>query len=426
MANTLNGGRTYYVRARHKATNGLASEWSPPVRFTTSSASVAKPTLRTPTLAANGSTTLDGYSVPNPGHGTGYSNGTSYPQSFEVSGFSGSTGLSLKNLVVEWGGSSSFGQTITTASTIFTITTAPSQTYYFRFKYVSTANVESPWSDTYSFKTSSSSINLSNNYYISGLTKTGAIVSLNSTSFSASPTSVGIVLNTPNYSWINTSWSYRASGMGRICFYDAPIGGNLVGAINVPGINTSEFQNLWGNDPIYTKEYPFGVTLGRTYYLSLEAHVFNMVEFNTGSVSSEALLPTNYYGQNPRISLTLEDYPTSIDPQCLLFTHIPIMLYNGDLRFSYVNSFGNIVDQVVVRLFNKIAYIDFEVYSLNSVLTYSGTIGTDAPNRATYETVWEKVKLYRENGVTVYSIKARWRFTSDSGLITKNWVTLKA
>ncbi len=37
MSNIISSGRTYYVRARHKTTNGLVSLWSPTVKFRTTS-----------------------------------------------------------------------------------------------------------------------------------------------------------------------------------------------------------------------------------------------------------------------------------------------------------------------------------------------------------------------------------------------------
>jgi hypothetical protein len=37
MTNIISSGRTYYVRARHKTTNGLVSPWSPTVKFRTTS-----------------------------------------------------------------------------------------------------------------------------------------------------------------------------------------------------------------------------------------------------------------------------------------------------------------------------------------------------------------------------------------------------
>ncbi len=420
MANTLNGGRTYYVRARHKATNGLASEWSPPIRFTTMSGSVTKPTLRTPTLAANGSTVMDGYSVPNAGAGSGYSDGTSYPQSFEVSSFASTPGLNLKNLIVEWGNNNSFGQTITTASNIFSIVTGPSQTYYFRFKYVSTANIESPWSDTYSFSTSAPRMVIQNgtNFNL----KLYADVRPVGGGWEADPETHGLLFEPPSFSWITTTWSYRSSDSGRIAFYDAPSGGNLIGSILVPNTSSSEYYNSWSaSNSNAIKHYPAGLIAGRTYYLCLEAQVFNMIQYNTGSVNSSAPLPTGYYPSRDRVSLTTTALPTDVPASILNAIDEPIKLSNGRL---FVN--GTLfLDNYVYG-----AFVDFEIYN-GATLTASETVGVDTGNAATYQAAWSRVKIYKNSSNPNYTIKARWRYSVSSsyfypGGATMPWTTIKA
>lgn len=419
MANTLNGGRTYYVRARHKATNGLTSEWSPPVRFTTMSGSVTKPTLRTPTLAANGSTVMDGYSVPNAGAGTGYSDGTSYPQSFEVSSFASTPGLSLKNLIVEWGNTSSFGQTITTVSNIFSIVTGPSLTYYFRFKYVSTANIESPWSDTYSFSTSAPRMVIQSgaNFNL----KLYADVRPSGGGWVADPESTGLIFEPPDFSWITTTWSYRASGSGRISFYDAPSGGNLIGSILVPNVSSSEYSNGWTSANNSLKRYPAGLVAGRTYYLCIEAQVFNMIQVNTGSVNSSAPLPTGFYPSQSRISLTTIAYPTDVPASILSSTEVPIKISNNRLLVN---------NAVFLDNYGYNAFIDFEIYN-GATLTASETIGADTGNLAAYQAAWDRVKIYNNSGSTNYTIKARWRYNGQASYFYPNgetmpWTTIKA
>ena len=422
MANTLNGGRTYYVRARHKATNGLASEWSPPVRFTTSSAMVYAPGLRTPTLADNGSTTMDGYSVARPGGISGYTDGTTYPQSFEVTAFVASPGLVLKNLVVEWGTSISLGQTITTTSTIFSIETTMSQTYYFRFKYVSTSNVESPWSKIYSFKTSAPSINIDSNnvnFYLVPYDDVRA----SGGGYEADPESYGLVFAAPSFAWIWGTWVYRATTSGRIAFYDAPSGGNLIGSLNVPISTSSDYINTW-KDSDTLKSYPSGLIVGRTYYLSLEATVINYLhESNMGGPPpSIAPLPTGYYSAPQRVSLTIRDFPTTVPSYILNSTGLPIKLQNNNLVVNgaiYHANYG----------FNS--FIDFEVYN-GTTLTASETISTSNVNLDASTEAWNRILIYKNSTTTNYTIKARWRFTAHSsyfypsGLAVREWTTIKA